>query len=286
MIVLENDIIKVALQELGGTIESIWNKKNKSEHYWQYDRQIWPRRTSVCFPICGGLIDNEYFYDSKKYSLPMHGFLREHYGKVIFSTRERVRFLFRDSEQTRMIYPFSFEVLLTHSIFENSLLIEYLVKNTGKRDMLFSIGSHYTFNLPNKQSECSYSFSKEQNAKSFTQQNGIIGVQESTSFFDGKRLNMNHLFDISSKIYKVDDLDTDFIAIESNDRLYTKVSFNGFEYVVLWAPKGNNSPFACIEPWAGMADFQGHNKQFVQKKGIISLKPFEERVFFQKISVY
>ena len=286
MIVLENDFIKVRLSEFAGHIESIVNKADNEEHYWQYNGNIWPRRTSICFPICGGLLDEEYEFNKEKYHLPMHGFVRENYLKVEnISTTEAI-LSFTSSEETKTNYPFDFVLLVKYKVIENSFYIEYVVQNRSTYAMYFSIGSHYTYKLPDIQRNCRYDFSDVQFAKSYTQQNRIIGEKEETVFNGKSFLSMDHLFDVASKIYDVKDLSTEYIAISNREKLFTKVEFKGFEFVVLWAPKGNNSPFVCIEPWAGMADFYYHDKDITKKKGIICLDSGQNKSFTQIISVF
>jgi len=46
-IALENRKLKVTLSTMAGGIESIINKETGYEHYWQYDSDVWPRRTSI-----------------------------------------------------------------------------------------------------------------------------------------------------------------------------------------------------------------------------------------------
>ncbi len=285
MFVIENEKIKVTLEELGAVVLGIYNKETKEEHFWQYDSAIWPRRTAVCFPICGALIDGEYTCGGQTYSLPMHGFLREMPGKLTLESKDHAYLSFSDTDQTRSQYPFSFDVKVDYQLSESSLTIKYIVKNTNKVTMPYSMGAHYTYKLPAAQKDCKYLFSAPQDAKSFSQENGrLLGFEEG-SRFKGNRLEMNHLFDDSARIYRVQDLKTDYIAIGCGDGIFTKVEFSGFKYVVLWAPKGNDSPFACIEPWDGLADFLNHNKKIEDKKGINFLSPGEERTYIQKVTV-
>jgi len=58
------------------------------------------------------------------------------------------------------------------------------------------------------------------------------------------------------------------------NKKYLSVEFKDFPYLGIWSSKGNSpSPFICIEPWYGIADFANHNKDYKQKKGIIKLAP-------------
>lgn len=283
MFVIENDKIKVTLEELGAVVLGIVNKEDGVDHFWKYDPEFWPRRTHVCFPVCGVLLDSEYVYEGKKYSLPMHGFLRETVGALTKVSDDHAYLSFSDTPETRSCFPFAFSVVIDYRLEGCSLIITYCVRNTGSSVMPYSMGAHYTYAIPAELKDCEYLFSGPQNAKSYTQNGCITGVED-VSLFKGNVLPMDHLFDVSGKIYKVSDLDTDYIAIGSNGKVFTKVEFSGFKNVVLWA-KGNNSPFACIEPWDGVGDWFDHNKDILEKRDINLLEPGCEKTYTQKVTI-
>ncbi len=284
MFVIENDRIKVTLEELGAVILSIFNKEDGTEHFWKYDPEIWPRRTHVCFPICGGLLDGEYVYNGKGYQLPMHGFVRETVGKLTMESPDHAYLSYCDTEDSRANYPFKFSFIVDFSLEGCSLVIKYIVRNTGSNVMPYSVGAHYTYAIPAEIKDCEYIFSKPQDAFSYTQEGGKLTGVEEKSLFKGSSLPMDHLFDISAKIYKVSDLDTDFIAIGTKGKVFTKVEFSGFRNVVLWS-KGNDCPFACIEPWDGIGDWVDHSKNLLEKRDISFLNAGEERTYTQKVIV-
>ena len=151
--------------------------------------------------------------------------------------------------------------------------------------MPYSMGGHYTYNLPRPQTECKYFFSAPQKALSFAQEGGRIYGYDEKPFFKGNCLEMENLFEVSAKIFRLDELDTDFIGIGYGDRMFTKVEYSGFKYVVLWSPKGNNCPFACIEPWDGLPDVQGHDKNILNKHAIVRQTPGEGKTYIQRVTV-
>ena len=86
IITLKNDQVIAQLNTLGGAIESLCDAKDGKEHSWPYDAAVWPRRTSICFPICSLLKNGSYTHQGKTYQLPMHGFLRECDMQVVLQT--------------------------------------------------------------------------------------------------------------------------------------------------------------------------------------------------------
>ena len=284
-ITLKNDQIIAQLSTLGGAIESLRDLKTGEEHVWPYDASVWPRRTSICFPICSVLKNGSYIHDGQTYALPMHGFLREMDMQVVSQQQDRLVLRCESNDWTREMYPFDFAFELVQYLEDRSLIVEYRISNTGSEALPFSTGCHYTYRLPVAQNACSYLFSAAQHAGSLEIEDGEV-VRKSADIFQGaSTLSMNGLFDTGSKIFETEDLSTDFIAIAVDGKPFTTVAYEGFPYVVLWAPKGGNSPFACIEAWAGIADCAGHDGLLLHKKGIQIIAPNETRTFRQRISI-
>lgn len=286
---LENDKIKVTLSTYAGYIESIVNKETSYEHWWRYDSKFWPRRTSICFPICGSLVDGEYIYQGKTYQMPMHGFLREKEFTLVEQGDNRVVMEHVSNEDTYAIYPFNYKFTLIQEVLDNSLIISYLVENIGKDDMYYSVGSHYTYNVPivdtEKQQDYHYKFGGPQNAGKFIMTDGVVSGKTSDIFSGKSTLDISGLFEDGSTILELSDINPKHIAIESKrDGSFTKVAFDGFSYCVLWAPKGI-SPFACIEPWTGLPDQTGHDKDIVKKLGITKLEKGMSNKYVQTITV-
>ncbi|NLW56891.1 MAG: hypothetical protein GX050_09840 [Firmicutes bacterium] len=286
---LENEKIKVTLSTYAGQIESIINKQTGNEHWWPYDQQWWPRRTSICFPICGGLTDDEFLYEGETYRLPMHGFLREKEFSIIEQSSNRVVMEYVSNEETKAIYPFDFRFILTQEVKDNALSVIYTVENTGQDDLYYSVGSHYTYKVPiiptEKQGDYHYRFGAVQKGGKFIMENGAIAGKTADVFNGRDTLEISGLFENGSTILDLAEINPHWIQIENKRKsAYTKVAFEGFSYCVLWAPKGP-SPFVCIEPWTGLPDQKNHDKDLTKKLGITKLKSGMKKDYRQVISV-
>ena len=237
--------IEVWLDTVAGIIHSIRDVKSGREHYWRYDPAVWSRRTSICFPICGRLIDDSYRYGGKTYSLPPHGFLREREMQIIHRCDDSVTMSLEDDAETRLVYPFSFVFTLTQRVRGRTLEIIYDVKAPEERGLLFSVGSHYTYALPAPQEECCFQFSKVQDAGRYLLKDGFVAGQSADIFGGMDKLSMDGLFDDTSTILEMKDLDTDYIAISTKDKIFTALEYEGFDHLVLWAPKGGHMAMDC-----------------------------------------
>lgn len=282
-ITIQNQPVAVALDTLGGAIESILDRSTGEEHYWQYDASVWPRRTSVCFPVCGALPGDGYTHRGTPYAMPMHGFLRELDMRVVSLQPEKAVLGCRSDRNTRKRYPFDFDVEVRYELRGRCLSAEYHVENPGPKTLFFSIGSHYTYALPARQQDCQFRFSRPQHAGRLLIENGLMTGKSEDILCGADTLPMDCLFEAGAVIFDGNDLQTEFVAIESNGRPFTRVECEGFPYTVLWAPKGGDSPFVCIEAWAGMPDIPGSTGELSQKFAMQTLEPGETRTFRQRI---
>jgi len=286
---LENEDLSVVLSSLGGTIESIVNKKTGNEHYWKYDSAVWPRRTNICFPVCGALTNGAYTYEGKQYTLPMHGFLREHDLVLAEQTPVKAVFTLCSDNATREIYPFDFLFTLTQELDGGSLNIRYTVENTGDKDLYYSVGSHYTYKVPIVSGESwedyEFLFAKSQNAGKIIVENLQVAGKTGDIFYGADRIKLEGLFENGSVVLELADIKPHEVSISGiRSSAYTKVQFDGFDYCVLWAPK-DKSPFACIEPWGGILDQKGHDGNLANKLGIKKLNKGGQHHYNQIITV-
>jgi galactose mutarotase-like enzyme len=112
---------------------------------------LWPA-TGVTISKTGGRFS--YTTDDRLYEMPMHGFARTHAWDVLASKASEdsatTRLGLTDSDRTRSLYPFGFNLQVEYSVDRCGLQIHYQVAaNSDNRwAMPFSIGNHITFRLP------------------------------------------------------------------------------------------------------------------------------------------
>lgn len=277
---LENSDLKVIANAEGFSIDSVYDKRTGRELMWRYDATLWPRRTSVCFPICGKLLDDTYSFKSQPYHLASHGLARQRTAEVLESRLDRLVLRDRWDEGTLKAYPFRYSLSVSYELDGPRLMVGYDVKNEGNEPMLYSIGSHYSYALPLEQQQCFLHFSKPQKAQFFNHLSGLMSTQglEEQSCFSLSLLNDG------SRILLQKDLDTEWVGLGTRDAVQVKVKPEGFSYLLTWALDGGRSPFACIEMWDGMADIPQNDGSLERKLGIRTLDPGETRHYMQTIS--
>lgn len=273
---LSNNHISIQVKSLGAELCSLI--KGDLEYLWQADVKYWGRHAPILFPIVGKLIDDEYIYEDKIYKMSQHGFARDCDFELMEQSENSLSFKLTQNQETLEKYPFNFELIISYELIEKSLKISYEVTNKTNVLMPFSIGAHPAFNWPLekdiRKENYYFEFKDTKNIELLPLTLKGIDSNSKTLYLDENKLSLSEeLFKDDALILK--DLDNKSITLKSfySDR-FIKMIFDDFEYLGLWS-KPSGAPFVCIEPWNGIADFIGHDKNILNKKGIKTLKSNE-----------
>lgn len=274
---LENDSLKIAVDSKGAELKSVFDKSDNKELLWQANPEFWGKSSPVLFPIVGTLKNGIYIYDEKEYKLPRHGFARDYNFNVEEVSASQLIFSLESSKETVQIYPFLFRLEIIYTLKDNSLHVEYKVKNLSDvATIYFSLGSHPAFNVGRKADDfSSYSllFNKDNELKANCLKEGLLTAQQYEILLNDQKLQLNYkLFENDALVLL--DMESDKLTLlDNNDKNILSFEFENFPYFGIWTVK--DSGFICLEPWAGVADFDSHDQQLENKTGINTLKPNE-----------
>jgi len=274
---LENNHLKIAVDTKGAELKSIFSKANHQELLWQADPEFWGKSSPGLFPIVGTLKNGIYSYEGKEYQLPRHGFARDYLFKVDKVTDTQLIFSLESSEETLKVFPFIFKLQIIYILNENSLQVAYNVKNfSDYKDMYFSLGVHPAFKIGKTADDFkNYSllFNNDEELKANGLNNGLLTTQKHSVLLSNQKLQLDYkLFENDALVLL--DMQSDEIALmNDNDETILNFKFKNFPYFGLWTIK--DSGFICLEPWAGISDFEAHNQQIQTKAGINILQPKE-----------
>jgi len=272
---IENEFLIATIAEDGAELISLKSKKNNIEYIWQGDPAFWGRHAPVLFPVVGRLKDDQYTYQNQTYPMSQHGFARDSLFNVIEHGAELVSLSLKSNKETKKVYPFDFELILSYLLEEDNLVVRYQVENTGASDMYFSIGGHPAFNVPLESGltfdDYYLSFSPK---KSRTQ----IPLAGPFADFEHKTLGQtNTSLDIRRELFNEDAIifetkGANAFTIETDEGAHSiSLSYTDMPYVGIWSPYPQEAPFVCIEPWCGIADEVNATGNLVDKKGINTL---------------
>ncbi len=265
MVSLKNEYLTVMISTLGAEIKSI-KAENGEERIHQPD-MFWQGTAPVLFPICGKLYDGNLRINKKKYKLGGHGFARNSEFNLMEFTDDLAVFSLVSNEETKKVYPYDFELIITYKLLGKAIDVSYEVINDSKETIYFSIGSHEGYNCMSGLKNYVIEFETPETAVPYSDAEGELGLPQgeiktielSDELFTGSR----------SVIFK--NPSSDALVLKNKDGSEKiRVEYEGFDYLVIWTKP--NTQFVCIEPWCGMGEFYGFPKDISQKEGIQSLE--------------
>ncbi len=267
MITLKNKNLTVSVDEMGAELKSII--KDQKEFIWQGHPEIWSGSAPILFPICGGLKEDKFIFEGREYHLPKHGFARTSLFDVDKLADASVTLLLKSDKETLKAYPFEFELRVTFSLDGDSVKTTYSVTNASKGDMYFSIGSHEAYSTPEGIEDYDVIFPNKETLNAVLLDGNLL---EKNTLPIIKDCDVLPLYD---KYFTVDalvftDLKSKSATLRNRKTgKFVRVDFPEKDYFLLWHKP--NSPYICLEPWAGIPDFQDSDFDITKKQGIIHL---------------
>lgn len=125
-----------------------------------------------------------------------------------------------------------------------------------------------------KKGDCFLEFDFEDKLLSYKLENGIVSDEKVEIKLVDKKLKLEKkLFSNDALIFE--DLPIKTITYKNSiDEKSIKLNFEKFKYLGVWS-KPTGSPFICLEPWCGIADFYDTNQKLEDKIGINRLEKNE-----------
>ncbi len=275
---IENDKLQIRINRKGAELASVTNKSG-FEFIWQAG-EVWPKHAPNLFPIVGSLIDHEYLYNGKSYSLSHHGFARDLEFDLLHQSEHSICLVLQHTEDTLKAYPFKFTFLVTYKLDNNSLTQTFRVINNDQVNIPVSFGGHPAFNaMPIEDFEIV--LDSNENAVCHKLDGPYICDETYDVITDNKIRLTKSIFDSDALIFKELNSSTLTLKQISSDYAIT-VDISEFPYLGIWAKPG--APFVCIEPWQGLADHISHNKGIGEKEGILIVKDEVEKSFSMTFS--
>jgi galactose mutarotase-like enzyme len=271
IVTISNGILTATINTLGAELISL--VKNNKNYIWQVDELYWNKTSPILFPIVGRLKNDSYLFNGKKYQLPRHGFARNMEFSSVKKSDSQVIFELNETEETRLIYPFCFKLLMAYTLMENELVIEYFVRNQSDEVLPFSIGAHPAFAISENFENYSLQFNAADTFETHHLENESFNGKTTLVDVKNKAIALNYaLFEKDALVFK--QLNSNEVTLKNNDRAILKVNYDHFPYLGIWTKQ--NAPFLCIEPWCGLADSSNHNGDLEEKEGINHLPAGED----------
>ena len=277
---IENEFLKIGIEDRGAQLSSVYDKAREKELLWTADPAFWNYHAPVLFPFVGMVNQGEYRYGGKSYHVRQHGFARELDFICIEQTKDTVTHRLAANAETREKYPFDFVLEITHTLRGRDLTVSWKVDNpSGASPLYFSIGGHPGFRVPiaegEKKEDCYVLFPGKESLRYILVDLSVTAADPDHVYtlpLDHGYLKLDrHLFDIDTFIFE--DGQIEEASLCGPDRVpYLTLRCPGFPRFGLWT-KSDDAPFVCLEPWYGRLDDRGFTGELPEKTGILSLAP-------------
>ena len=271
--------LKVSINTFGAEIVSA--VYNGIERVWQNKNGKWSGHGPVLFPVCG---NSAVVIDGKDYNMPFHGLAKRNEFSVVSVDEKSITLLFKYDDRTLEVYPFKFEFFVTYTVEDNSIKVNYVVKNVGDNDMPFAVGRHDSFALNRSLDDYRLIFSSKESflAERHDNRGRLINIYDDLGM--GKVLNLpdNRLIGGHTVIFG--GINSNSVILETDEgKNVAEVRFNGISNLLLWRP--DDSQMICIEPWSALPDVE-NTIDFTENEKYFVIKPEEQVDFMQNEKYY
>ncbi|MGI5962199.1 MAG: aldose 1-epimerase family protein [Lawsonibacter sp.] len=275
---LENDILKVTIDELGAQLCSV-RAHDGTEYIWQADPAIWGRHAPLLFPVIGRLAEGKYNLGTEGYSIPIHGFARDRVFTLEQPHAQQAVFCLTDDADTQAVYPFSFSLTVTYTLEHNRLIKTHRVENRSACDLFYELGGHDGYQLPLAPGESMSDYGVVVPGMNTLHPYGMNEQCMITPKQDCYPLEQGRIA-LTPSTYGLDTVILDelpqrrALLVDGSGCPRVTVDFPDFPYLGLWTPdKPFDTNFVCIEPWSALPDAVFAGRGLDEKPGIRRLSP-------------
>lgn len=256
------------------------------ELLWQAGPE-WKRHAPMLFPIVGKLKNDTLRHRGKSFSMTQHGFARDNRFEWGERGNSLCRLVLTDNAETRMRYPFAFRLTITYELEGRDLNTSFEIENSGDELLPASAGGHPAFNWPLvpgvSKTDYRLIFSKEEAAPIRRLQDGLLRLQPEPSPIRGRELALSEaLFENDAII--LDKPASTSLRFVGGEGPSIEVSWHAFRELGIWS-KPEGAAFLCIEPWRGFASPLDFDGEFVDKPGLMLIKPGETERLSYRIGI-
>jgi galactose mutarotase-like enzyme len=242
---------------------------------WPGNSAIWREISPILFPVVGWLREGARV-EGMRYGLGLHGFARRMTFAVERQMRDSIRFVARDDQTTRIVYPFVFALAVEYRLSEDTLEIALEVKNTGSKSMPYACGLHPGFNWPlgtAKREGARVRFAEAERPEvPVIAPGGLFSAEMRPIPLDGRVLPLDDALFANEALCFLNAASRS-LRFEQADGSGVEMTLDGFPHIALWSRPG--APFLSLEAWTGYGDPVGFAGDLFEKPSMRVLAPGE-----------
>ncbi len=286
---LQNEYLTIEIQERGGSLISIFDKRRNKELLYQPKEDAWQGQDVFIFPFIGRLIKKTYTINRKTYSFENHGLLR--YMDASLSSGENYLLAqFVSNQDTLKRYPFHFKASLKYTLENNLVHLNYTILNESNEVMPFMLGAHPAFALPGERNENEFDMSGNTISFDGDKEKDVLLQEKTFSYMTGRWAKIDAPISLTKGLFNmintiiIDSSETNEVYLNKKDGSLLTIITNNCPYIAIWSDK-KWGDYVCIEPWFGYPDTLNSSKELKEKPGIQLLSPHDKFTYEYQIKV-
>ena len=277
---ISNGELTAEVTAFGAQLSSLKDKNGK-EYMWEANPDIWPKSAPIMFPICGGLKEDAFFHNGKRYELAKHGFGCSYDYTLVENTDTILVLKIVSTEETKAMYPFDFEFFVKFELKGGILEITYTTVNTGKEPLYHAPGAHEGYALPEGLEEYDVVFDKDEHLMRTLLDGNLLMKEKEHVETEGRVLHMKYSH-MNNDCLSFDKINSEGVnLVHRVTGKGVRVEFTGIPHLTIWTKQ--NAPYLCIEPWAGVPDSVDSTMVLSEKYSMYKLEAGESQSFTHKI---
>ena len=263
---LSNDNFEVIVDSKGCEIVSVIRKSDNKQYIWSGQPDVWKRHTPVLFPLVGRYKNDTSIYEGKEYHMTQHGFARDMEFSLVMKDNSAVVMKLESDENTKAVYPFDFELKITHRLADNNVITIWEVVNKDNKEMYFSIGGHPAFVCGENAIGAQVRFETKENGIQYhlLSKDGLVQPDIHYMTITNKNVTLTENF-FDKDAYIIENSDIKCVSLCKDCKPVVEVIFDTPVFG-LWSSAGKGVPFVCIEPWYGRADAVDFNCRLTDRE--------------------
>jgi len=263
---LRNGKLTLTISSLGAEMQSIQDE-NGIERLWQGDPKFWKGRAPILFPIAGGLREDCYYLDGRRYEMPKHGYVRQIEWQLEKADENSATYLMREKAPG---FPFDYALRVTYRLEDCRVIVTWQVENHDQRTFYFGMGAHEGYATPGGIENYEILFDEEETFSNHVLHGNLIDPVGQVMAKNTRRFPLKEeYFAVDALVFT--DLKSRGVTLVSrtHDRR-VRVDFPEHDVLMFWMKPG--AEYICIEPWLNAPDTLDSDMQIERKKGCIRLE--------------
>lgn len=275
MIIIENNFLKVQIDERGAKVCSIIDLDTGYEYLWQEKSSPDSHFASVLFPVVGSLQDGHFFHEGKFYKLDHKGLVWNRQFFLQHHTQNSASFCLKSDAETLKSYPFDFSLQVNFVLYERQLTVSFEVLNPSKEEPLYyGIGYQSLFKLSHTRGrnypeydQVTYQLRPAGHFyQLFLTEDGLIDNDKARYSEYSQQALLHKLFRNDEMILQIHQ-SVELSLFNETDKQNLTWRGNAFDYLSLWSPYPKRYPFVRLASWSGLPDVARDPQLFKNKRG-------------------